>query len=61
MQAWLWGAAAACVAVAIASGIAQWRRGRRRDLDRVGMVPWPTVQFVVMMAALLLASVALHS
>ncbi|HWK35792.1 hypothetical protein [Sphingomonas sp.] len=61
MQAGLWGGAAACVAVAVASGIGQWRRGRRRDLDDVGVVPWATVQFAAMMAALILASLALHS
>lgn len=61
MQARLWSAAAACVAVAVASGVGQWRRGRRRDLDRVGMVPWPTIQFAAMMGALILASVALNS
>ncbi|MGK6318255.1 hypothetical protein [Sphingomonas sp. DT-204] len=61
MQARLWGAAAACVAMAVASGVGQWRRGRRPDLDRVGLVPWPTIQFAAMMGALILASVALNS
>ena len=61
MQARLWSAAAGCVAVAVASGVAQWRRGRRRDPDRVGIVPWATIQFAAMMAALLIASVALNS
>lgn len=60
MQARLWGSAAACVAVAVASGVAEWRRHNRADLDRVGVVPWPTVQFAAMMGALLLASVAFN-
>jgi hypothetical protein len=60
MQPWLWGGAAACVAVAVASGVAQSRRHKRRNLDRVGVVPWPTVQFAAMLGALLLASFALN-
>jgi hypothetical protein len=58
MQARLLMAAGACLAVAVASGIADWRRARRRDLDRVGVVPWPTLQFVALLGTLLCAALA---
>ena len=61
MQARLWSAAAGCVAVAVASGVAEWRRRQRNDLDRVGVMPWMTLQFAAMMGALIIASVALNS
>ena len=61
MQARLWSGVVACAALAVASGLAHGRRHRRSDPDRVGMVPWPTVQFAAMMGALILASVALNS
>jgi hypothetical protein len=61
MQARLWAGVAGCVAVAVASGWGEHRRRRRRDLDRVGTVPWSTLQFAALFGALLLASVALSS
>jgi hypothetical protein len=61
VQVRLWSGAVVCVALAVASGVADWRRRKRPDLDRVGVMPWPTLQFAAMMAALLLASVALNS
>jgi negative regulator of sigma E activity len=61
MQASLWSGAAACVVLAVASGVAQALRGRRRELDRIGVVSWPTVQFAAIMGAVLLAMVALKS
>jgi hypothetical protein len=61
MQARLWGGAAVCVGIAIVSGLAEARRRRRRNLDRVGVVAWPAVQVAAMMGAVILASVALNS
>ena len=58
MQAALWSGVAACVAVAVASGLADWRRSRRSDPDRVGFMPWPTIQFVAMFAAVIVAALA---
>jgi len=59
MQARLWGGVAACAVIAVASGIASWRRSRRRNLDRVGAVDWTTVQFAALFGGLLLAAVAI--
>ncbi len=58
MEPWI--AVAALVLVAAASGFAEHRRRRRREMDRVGVVPWPTVQFVALMAAVLVAAIALR-
>lgn len=60
MQARLWTGVATCVAVAVVSGVAESRRHRRGDPDRVGWMPWRFVQFAALMAALLITSVALN-
>jgi len=55
-----WYAVAACLAVAIAAGIADWRRRRRTDLDRIGPVHWPTVQMLALIAAAAIAAFVTH-
>lgn len=60
MQQQLWGAAAAAVLVAIASGFGEHRRRGRRDIDRVGFMPWTLIQVLAMLIAVILASVALN-
>jgi hypothetical protein len=60
MQEQLWIAIGALLAVAVASGFAEHRRGRRTDMDKVGLVPWPLVQFLALMGAVLLGIVAFH-
>lgn len=55
-QGWIW-AAGGSLAVALFAGLADWRRGRRPDLDRVGWVPWAPLQFIAFIAAL--AAIAL--
>lgn len=52
--------AVACVLVAIGAGFLHRRRGRRREVDRVGLIDWPTVQFAALLGAFLLASVAFN-
>jgi hypothetical protein len=55
-----WGTAAAvAVGVAVLAGVADWRRRRRRDLDRVGMVDWRTVQMLSLIVAAMLGTVAM--
>lgn len=61
MQLQFWGAAGAAVLVALVSGVAEHRRRRRRDLERVGLMPWMAIQMAALFAALVLASVALNS
>jgi hypothetical protein len=60
MQERLWIGAAACVFVAVGSGLAERGRRRRRDMDRVGWVPWVGIQVAAMLGAVILASLAMH-
>jgi hypothetical protein len=60
-QAAIWAGAAAALAVAAGSGAADWRRGRRRNLDAAGWVPWSMVQVISLFAALALAMLAARS
>lgn len=57
-QAALWGAAGAALALAVAAGIAESRRNRRRSLDRPGWVPWRGLQVAAFFAAVVLAVLA---
>jgi hypothetical protein len=49
------------LALAVAAGIAESRRSRRRNLDRTGWVPWRAVQAASFFAALALAILALKA
>jgi hypothetical protein len=60
MQQLLWGIAAVLLGLAVASGYAEHRRRKRVDMDKVGVVPWPLVQFLALMGALMAASVAFN-
>ncbi|MDG5489573.1 hypothetical protein ACNI3Q_09585 [Sphingomonas sp. FW199] len=57
MQA-IWGGVAAMTMVAVIGGVAEHRRVNRDDPDRVSVVPWPTVQFLAILIAFLLAALA---
>jgi hypothetical protein len=59
-QAMLWTADGAALALALAAGVADWRRThRRRDLDRPGWVPWRGIQVAAFFAVLLFSILAL--
>ncbi|MCX8476999.1 MAG: hypothetical protein MT490_14500 [Sphingomonas sp.] len=60
MQQQLWGGAAVALLLAIASGFGEHRRRGRRDMDRVGFMPWTLIQVLAMLTALILASLALN-
>ncbi len=45
------------VALAIVAWLGDRRRMKRRDLDRVGFMPWTSVFFFALMAAVLLLGV----
>jgi len=57
-RAWLWGAAGAAALLALAAGIAESRRLRRRDLDKTGWVPWRGIQVGAFFATVLFAILA---
>jgi hypothetical protein len=60
-QAALWTAAAASLAAAVTAGLMDWRRGRRRDFDSIGWVPWRGLQVIAFFAALAFAIFALRA
>ncbi len=60
VQAWLWGAAAGAISLAAGAALAEHRRERRRDLDRVGWVPWNAIQVVAAIFAAAAMAVAFH-
>lgn len=47
------------VALVGVSGVAEWRRGKRADLDRVGWVPWTFIQIMALLLAIVGAALAL--
>ena len=55
-----WIAAAAAMLVALAAGVGDWRRGRRADLDRIGIVDWRALQMFALIAAVGCAIAAQH-
>ncbi len=59
MQERYWIGVATMVALALVSTVAERRHARRTDLDRIGWVAWPLVQFLAIGAALVLAALAI--
>ncbi|RYD49349.1 MAG: hypothetical protein EOP60_13995 [Sphingomonadales bacterium] len=60
MQQELWTSVAVALLVAVIAGFGERQRKRRKDMDRVGLMPWPLIQVLAMLAALILVSLALH-
>ncbi len=56
-----WMLAGAASLLAVASGYAEHRRNRRRDLDRPGWVPWALLQVLAAIAAVLAITLALKN
>ena len=55
----LWIGVGAFVAVAAGSVLADWRRTKRRDLDRVGWMPWTLIQVMAVLGAVITAALAI--
>ena len=47
--------------VVVASAIGERRRARRSDLDRVGVIDWPTVQLLALVGLAIIGILALHA
>lgn len=60
MQAGLWTMAATATGIAGIAALADRRRARRSDPDRVGWVPWPIVLIFAILCAAVSASLALR-
>jgi hypothetical protein len=60
-QAALWSAAGGAALVALAASLAEWARGRRRNLDRVGFMPWQLISVLAFFLAIGLGALAAHS
>ncbi|MCM8729530.1 hypothetical protein ACFO8O_00920 [Hephaestia sp. GCM10023244] len=58
---WCFAAAGLSLALAIGSGVADRRRARRKNADRVGMVNWATVQVFALIATAVLTSIGFNS
>ena len=59
IQEWLWAGAGAAGLLAVAAGLADWGRARRRDIDNPGWVPWHAIQVLALFVALGLVVLAL--
>ncbi|RYE04551.1 MAG: hypothetical protein EOP61_00085 [Sphingomonadales bacterium] len=60
MQQELWTGVGIALAVAVISGFGERRRKQRKDMDRIGLMPWPLIQVLALLIALILTSLALH-
>lgn len=61
MQVMLLGWAGAALAIVALGGFADWRNRRRRNIDRVAMLPWPLIQVMALLAAIVLAALAVNA
>jgi len=59
-QAIAWWAAGTAAALTVLAGLADWARNRRRNLDRIGWVPWQLISVLAFFAALGLGALALN-
>jgi len=60
-QAWLWLLTCGLALLAAGAALAEHRRIRRRNRDRVGWVPWNLVQILAAFGAVVAAALALHA
>lgn len=60
-QAWAWAADGGALALVVLAGVMDWRRAKRRNLDRPGWMPWRGIQAAGFFALLLLTVLALNA
>ncbi|WP_230635556.1 hypothetical protein [Sphingomonas sp. Leaf4] len=56
---WLWSIAAASATVFAVAVLAEHRRSKRHDPDRVGWMPWTMVQLVAILVTVFAVALAL--
>jgi hypothetical protein len=54
----LWLTASVLALLAVLAVLAEWLRGRRRNLDQVGWVPWTLIQVLSFLGAFIAAALA---
>ena len=59
-QGWLWWTAGILLATAVLAALAEHLRSRRRDLDKVGWMPWNLIQILAFLGAIVAAALALR-
>ena len=57
----LWCAAGALALVAALAALAEHLRGKRRNLDRPGLMPWNLIQVLALLGAMVAAALALKA
>ena len=57
----LWVASASAIASAMLAAFAEHRRKHRRDLDKVGLMPWNFIQVMALLFAIFAAVLGLRS
>ena len=60
MQQELWTGVGMALLVAVIAALGERKRKRRRDMDRIGLLPWPLIQVLALLTAVILTSLALH-
>lgn len=60
-QATLWMVTAAATWIAIVAGVLEWRQAQRRDLDRIGLIPWGTLSLIGFVVAVVGLGLGLRS
>jgi hypothetical protein len=60
-QAALWTATGGAALLAVAATVAEYARNRRRNLDRVGFMPWQLISVLAIFLAIGLAFLAARS
>ena len=58
---WLWAAAGLLFVLALVAALAEHRRGRRRNLDSVGWVPWNLIQILAFLGSVVALALALKA
>ena len=61
VQATLWVASGTSLALAAGAALADQRRSKRRDIDKVGWVPWTGLQLLLFLLAIAAAALAVKA
>lgn len=60
MQQELWTSVGIALLVAVVAGYGEHRRKKRVNMDKISLIPWPLLQVLALLTALILTSLALN-